>query len=255
MDFSIKAVGDCAVKVQFLQDVTPQLNRKIKIFCNRITELNIGSAVEIVPAYNSVTIYYQPFKITYRDIYNKLKLINIDDSSCKPEKQQLIKVPVVYGGEYGPDLQGVAEYNNLSVKEVIELHQKPDYLIYMLGFLPGFPYLGGLKTKLATPRMENPRRSVSAGSVGIAYKQTGIYPVESPGGWNIIGRTPLRLVNLTNQVHPFLFEAGDLVRFYEVDEVEFLEMEEAAAAGKYNAKLEILNRKGASANDQQANRS
>ncbi|WP_099159845.1 5-oxoprolinase subunit PxpB [Virgibacillus ndiopensis] len=238
MDFSIKPVGDRAVKVQFQQEVTPQLNMKIKSFCKKITGLNIEGVVEVVPAFNSVTIYYQPFRETYLDLCQKMNSLSVDGSENEFEEQRLIKVPVVYGGEYGPDLQRVAKYNQLSLEQVIKLHQKPDYLIYMLGFLPGFPYLGELNADLATPRMENPRKSVSAGSVGIAHKQTGIYPVESPGGWNIIGKTPLQLVDLANERHPFLFEAGDLVRFCEISETEFLEIEEAVVSGKYVVEIE-----------------
>ena len=130
---------------------------------------------------------------------------------------KIVEIPVIYGGKYGPDIEFVASYNGLSVDDVIELHTKPLYRVYMLGFLPGFAYLGGMDERIATPRLENPRKRVPSGSVGIAGKQTGWYAIESPGGWRIIGRTPLRTFNPSKEP-PSIVLPGDYVKFKAIDE-------------------------------------
>jgi KipI family sensor histidine kinase inhibitor len=134
--------------------------------------------------------------------------------------QRTIEVPVVYGGEYGPDLKDVALYNGLSEEEVIRIHSSVGYLVYMLGFTPGFCYLGGMNDRIAMPRKETPRLRIPEGAVGIADKQTGIYPVESPGGWQIIGRTPLKLFD-PGRVPEFMFDAGDILKFVPVSGEDF----------------------------------
>jgi KipI family sensor histidine kinase inhibitor len=147
-------------------------------------------------------------------------------------KPRIIEIPTVYGGDFGPDLAMVAEYNRLTMEEVIRVHTSINYLIYMLGFTPGFPYLGGLPETIITPRRAIPRSLIPAGSVGIAGKQTGIYPIASPGGWQLIGRTPLTLYN-PDLVPPTLFQAGDYLRFCRIRETEYWQIEEQVASGEY----------------------
>ncbi|WP_163970603.1 5-oxoprolinase subunit PxpB [Oceanobacillus halotolerans] len=233
MEYSIIPAGDKAVKVWFHDDVSPGLNTTIQRFCDRLEAINIAGVTELVPAFDSVTIYYDPTIILYEDLHREISEIYETPVKNGNYEARLIHVPVVYGGEYGPDLQRVADHNNLATDEVIKRHQAREYLIYMIGFLPGFPYLGGLDTTIATPRLENPRASTFAGAVGIAHEQTGIYPVESPGGWNIIGKTPLHLVDLEADSGSFLFKAGDFIRFFEVSEKEFQEIEKQVNEGTY----------------------
>ncbi|SEP89540.1 inhibitor of KinA [Virgibacillus subterraneus] len=219
MHFTLHAIGDSAVKVDFADGVSPELNREIQLFCSKIGCAAIPGIVEWVPAFDSVTIYYRPQCLNYTEVCDKIYQINrmnIDRIECK---SRLISIPIVYGGKYGPDLGRVAESNNLSENEIIRIHCEQEYLVYMLGFLPGFPYLGGLDKRIATPRLDEPRAKTVAGSVGIAHEQTGIYPIDSPGGWNIIGKTPLTLFDREKE-DAFLFRAGDRVKFYEVSDSE-----------------------------------
>jgi len=147
----------------------------------------------------------------------------------------------LYGGEYGPDLEFVAQYNKLSVEEVIKIHTEKEYFIYMLGFSPGFPYLGGMSDKIATPRLEKPRIKVSEGSVGIAGGQTGIYPINSPGGWQIIGRIPVKLFEIKEKF-PFLLKSGDYLKFYPINQKEFKEIKKKVEEGNYNCKIGLHGR-------------
>ena len=141
----------------------------------------------------------------------------VDENNAK-----VVEIPVCYGGEYGPDIEFVAKHNNLSVEEVIKLHTAPQYLVYMIGFCPGFPYLGGMDKRIATPRREVPRVKIPARSIGIAGEQTGGYPISTPGGWQIIGRTPIEMFNPKDEQNPSLLHSGDLVKFYAISEQEYL---------------------------------
>ena len=136
------------------------------------------------------------------------------------EKVRIVKIPVCYGGKFGPDLHYVAEYNKISVDRVIELHSNNDYIVYMIGFAPGFPYLGGMSKEIAAPRCKSPRKSVSKGSVGIAGMQTGVYPISTPGGWRIIGNTPKVLFS-PSKCPPSILRSGDVVRFYPISPDEY----------------------------------
>jgi inhibitor of KinA len=144
----------------------------------------------------------------------------------------VVSIPVCYGGAFGPDLDFVAGHNKLSVQEVIDIHTSRPYQVYMLGFTPGFPYLGGMSERIAAPRLAQPRVAIPAGSVGIAGSQTGIYPIESPGGWQLIGRTPLRLFD-PGSATPFLFAAGNYLRFTAIDADAFLEIRQQVESGSY----------------------
>ena len=145
----------------------------------------------------------------------------------------VMEIPVCYGGEYGPDLDFVAKYNRLTPEEVVRLHTSAEYLIYMLGFTPGFSYMGGMDERIATPRLESPRVLIHAGSVGIAGKQTGLYPLDSPGGWQLIGRTPVRLYD-AHRDNPILLDAGLHVKFVPIDEAEFKRIVQRIELGRYH---------------------
>ena len=144
----------------------------------------------------------------------------------------VIEIPVLYGGEMGPDIENVAEHNHKTVEEVIKIHTSEEYLIYMIGFIAGFPYLGGMSKEIATPRLKSPRVKIEGGSVGIAGEQTGIYPVASPGGWQLIGRTPLKLYDADRE-KPVLLEAGQYIKFAAVTEEEYKKIEKEVEDGTY----------------------
>ncbi|MGM8215447.1 5-oxoprolinase subunit PxpB [Bacillaceae bacterium W0354] len=236
----IQAVGDSAIRIEFEAEISPELNRDISSLCMNINHSFIEGVMESVPTFNTVTVYYDPIKIDYKQLKNKLVQLMKKDSYHDHLKTERVYIPVFYGGEFGPDLERVAKYNELTTKEVIERHQNRTYFVYMIGFLPGFPYLGGLDRKIATPRLKQPRRTTFKGAVGIAHEQTGIYPIESPGGWNIIGKTPVELFNYEAKENAFLLQAGQQVRFYRVCEEEYLDIEQQVKAGSFHVRREIV---------------
>ena len=165
-------------------------------------------------------------------------LLTMEASTARVEAK-VVYIPVCYGGEFGPDLDFVAEHNGLSVDEVVQIHTSTPYLIYMLGFTPGFPYLGGMSERLATPRLEKPRTKIPAGSVGIAGSQTGFYPIESPGGWRLIGSTPIKAFNFVIE-NPFLFDAGNYLHFVSVSSAEYYTIKQDVENGNYHPVTGIL---------------
>ena len=215
-------VGDLAVRAAFGAEISPRLNVHIRRFCHRLGAEPIRGVTEWVPGYAAVTVYYRPWDIGY-DALRRALAQHAGEAGATPTPEAgRVEVPVCYGGECGPDLEEVAAAHGLTPAQVIERHTGSDYLVYFLGFLPGFPYLGGLDPSLATPRRATPRPSVPAGSVGIAGTQTGVYPLETPGGWQIIGRTPLCLYD-PDQQPPALLAAGDHVRFVPITAGQFEE--------------------------------
>lgn len=219
-------VGDRALLVQFGNVIRLDVNRKVHTLEHAISQAGIHGLEECVPAYCSLLVYYDPSKTSYEQLVFRLKdmeakLSEIGVSAPK----RVIEVPLVYGGAYGPDLDYVARYHNLDEEEVVRLHSSKEYTVYMIGFVAGFPYLGEVSEEIATPRLKTPRLRVPAGSVGIAEKQTGIYPCESPGGWQIIGRTPLKFFDV-NKHPPALIQPGDTVKFTPIEEREFEETKE-----------------------------
>lgn len=212
--------GDSAILVEFPQIISNEINNKIISLVRVLKEQQIEGVMDMIPAFCSLLIHYDPRVITYKkllDRVNKIMKLNIDTVS---KKKKIYEIPVCYGGKYGPDLEFIAKNAGISVDEVIKIHSSKDYLIYMLGFLPGFSYLGGLDERIHTPRLANPRIKIPSGSVGIGGAQTGIYPLESPGGWQLLGQTPIRTYNPEREV-PILFEAGDYIRFVPISENEF----------------------------------
>ena len=183
---------------------------------------------EIIPTYRSLLLIYDPAQTNPARLEETLEALEARLGDIKIPPPRTVEIPVCYGEEYGPDIDMVADTNGLTTEEVIKLHCEPAYQIYMVGFTPGFPFLGGLSEKLYTPRLETPRTLVPEGSVGIANNQTGIYPVASPGGWQLIGRTPAKLF-APGREHPFLYQAGDRIKFKPIaaDEFARLSKEEA----------------------------
>jgi len=220
-------LGDTALVVEFGNAISLEVNNKVLALNAAIQKADIKGVEELVPTYRSLLIRYNPLKITYEQLAFRIKDMEqtITAKNLKAKGNKII-IPVVYGDEYGPDLCYVAKYHNLSEEQVIKLHSKIEYRVYMIGFVAGFPYLGEVPDEIATPRLETPRLKVSAGAVGIAEKQTGIYPCEAPGGWRIIGRTPLKLFN-PQQEPPILIKPGDKVKFKPISKKEFKIIEKA----------------------------
>jgi inhibitor of KinA len=226
--------GDSALLVEFGNAINLEINRKAIALNRAIMKAEIHGVEELVPTYRSLLVRYDPLKTTYeqlvfriRDIERSLGRVSVKITSKK------ITIPVIYGGEYGPDLSYVAQFHELSEEQVVKLHSEREYTVYMIGFVAGFPYLGEVLDEIATPRLETPRLKVPAGSVGIAEKQTGIYPFEAPGGWRIIGRTPIRLFNSLRQP-PTLLKPGDKVKFKPISTEEFIVVEEAVSKDAYS---------------------
>jgi KipI family sensor histidine kinase inhibitor len=217
-------VGDCALSATFGETINPMVNKKIRQVLDTFSRKQLPGIIEMVPTYCSLLVQYDPLIYTYKEMCTLIKINSEEENiATTNEKVRVIELPTVYGGEYGPDLGFVSKHTKCSVNEVIKIHSGTDYLVYMLGFIPGFTYLGGMNPRLDTPRLKTPRTLIPAGSVGIAGSQTGTYPSDSPGGWQIIGRTPLCLYD-GNKKEPTLLKAGDYVRYVPINEEEYLKI-------------------------------
>lgn len=209
--------GDAALVVEFGDKIDIEINRRVHALARALAENPLPGLGEAVPSYRSLLVHYDPLCLSHAEVelFVSEALRRCEDAPL-PEPR-LAEIPTVYGGEHGPDISFVAEHNGLTVDGVIRLHSEATYTVYMLGFTPGFPYLGGLPDALATPRLETPRKRVPAGSVGIAGAQTGVYSLATPGGWRLIGWTPVVLFDPARTPPAFL-QPGDQVRFVPVEE-------------------------------------
>ena len=225
MNYPILPCGDCAVTVQVGYEISEETNRKVVSLMRALAEAAIPGLRELVPSYSAVCVHYDSEQISYDQLLERLNNLEIKELSSESASQKIVEIPVCYGGEYGPDLAFVAEHNGLSPEEVIAIHSGGTYLVYMLGFLPGFAYMGGMDERIATPRLTSPRARIPAGSVGIAGGQTGIYPLASPGGWQLIGRTPVKMFAMEGETGRFVLSAGDWVKFVPITEERYREME------------------------------
>ncbi len=214
-----RPMGDRALLVELGDAISPAVNRSVRELFTGLESAGMDGVMEMVPGYRSLTVIYDPLRIDPSVLRKRLTEIWKTMDRTRAPSPVTHKIPMVYGGECGPDLEWVADFHGLSPEEVIRLHSRTVYHVYMIGFTPGFPYMGELPEALATPRRESPRTHIPMGSVGIAQRQTGIYPVVSPGGWQIIGRTPVRLFN-TEADPPARLAMGDHVEFHPVDEEE-----------------------------------
>ena len=234
--------GDSALVIEFGNEISVDINKKIRKMMDDIKKENIDGIVELVPTYCSLLINYDVLKIDYNTLVEKLKtFLNNDLETAEGEEVTLVEIPTLYNDEVGPDLSYVAEHNKLSKEEVIKIHTGTDYLVYMLGFMPGFTYLGGMSEKIATPRLESPRLQIYPGSVGIAGKQTGMYPSMSPGGWRIIGRTPLKLYNPDSDT-PVYISSGDYVRYVSISEEEYNDILKKVENDEYKLSIRKIKR-------------
>ena len=224
--------GDRALFAEVGDEITPEVNRGIRNLLSAIDEADLAGVQAMAPTYRSILVYYNPLVVGTEALKEQITELygNLEDAELGGAK--VVEIPTLYGGEYGLDIDFVASHNGLSEEEVVEVHTGSDYLVYMVGFNPGFPYLGGMSERIATPRLPTPRVRMVPGSVGIAERQTGIYPLASPGGWRVIGRSPIRMFD-PDREPPSLVEAGDLVRFTSVDEARYKEIEAEVKAGTF----------------------
>ena len=231
--------GDRAIFVEFGDSIDPNVNQRVRNLKLAIERAGILGVVESVPTYRSLLVYFEPLQVSASKLQETV--CHLLQSAIENElpKRRLIEIPTAYGGEFGPDLELVAQHNNLSAAEVVRIHSDTRYLIYTIGFMPGFPYLGGMSPGIATPRKTTPRLKLPAGSVGIAGNQTGIYPAESPGGWQIIGRTPLELFHPTREP-PAILQAGDYLTFISVTPEELTVIKEAVRNGTYRLNEKLI---------------
>lgn len=213
------AQGDRGLLVEFAAEISPSVAEQVRVLVMALTDANDPSIEELIPAYRSVLIRYNPL-LTHPENIKELVLKCLERKEQSRNSPKVTEIPVCYQGEFALDLASVSSHTGLSAEQIIARHSAPQYLIYMLGFTPGFPYLGGLPDELACPRLKEPRTLIPQGSVGIADRQTGIYPLASPGGWQIIGRTPLKLFDPEAAV-PILLRGGDYLRFVPIDQEEF----------------------------------
>lgn len=228
--------GDKGLTVEFGNEISESVNRKVRNLYLAIQKSQIAGIYEMIPTYRSLLIQYNPIETEIDSLIESLRKIEDKLDSIELPKPRIIEIPTIYGGEFGEDLNFVAEHNGISADEVIKIHSSVDYLIYMLGFTPGFPYLGGMSNKIETPRLKTPRTKIPAGSVGIAGKQTGIYPIESPGGWQLIGRTPLKLYDPRRST-PIILRAGDYLRFVPVSIEEYDSIRSLEEKNQYEIKV------------------
>ncbi|WP_236897907.1 5-oxoprolinase subunit PxpB [Clostridium beijerinckii] len=225
----ISQISETAALVEFGRKISEDINKKVRTFCTYLDEKPFYGMVEYVPAFTSVSVIYNPLDMNSEAPYEVVKAI-LDNIISKldfslGDEEHIVEIPVCYGGEFGQDIEQVAKINNITVDEVIKIHSEGKYLVYMIGFAPGFPYLGGMSEKIAAPRRESPRIAIPAGSVGIAGMQTGVYPIETPGGWQLIGKTPLKLFDLKRNSKSLL-KAGDIVKFYPISYEEYVQLKE-----------------------------
>lgn len=221
MDILFSPLGDEAIVIEVGNEISKEATKLVQSITSQIEGESNSSIVEVIPAFTTVTVFYEVTpQFKFADIKRLLEKYIKEIKSTKALEQRTIEIPVCYGGDYGPDLEFVASHNQLTIDEVISIHSKGTYEVNMIGFAPGFPFVGGMSESIATPRRSTPRIRIPARSVGIAGMQTGVYPIETPGGWQLIGRTPIDLF-LPNKDIPSLLQAGDRIIFTPISEAEY----------------------------------
>ncbi|GAB3927575.1 5-oxoprolinase subunit PxpB [Mucilaginibacter myungsuensis] len=225
----IYSLNESAVTIKFGDIISEDILAVVTAYDQYLNAKPFQGMTATVPAYASLSVFYDPLKVIESDlvgvdaferVQQYLSAIKIDNNTASGSKSDIITIPVCYGGDLGPDLNDVAMLHDLSTYEVIKLHTQAICTVYMIGFVPGFAYMGGMNKRLASPRKSTPRKAVPAGAVGIAGEQTGIYPLQTPGGWQLIGQTPLKMFDASRK-QPSLLKAGDRVQFKSVSIEEF----------------------------------
>jgi inhibitor of KinA len=218
----IQPMGDSAFLVRFGEHISPEVHARVMGALRALDGAREAWVLDLVPGYASVVVIYDALRAAPEDVQRWLE-VTLPSARPEPPSHRVVEVPVWYHPSVGPDLEPLAREKGLSMEELIALHTAPEYLVYMLGFRPGFPFLGGLDPRLFAPRLATPRVAVPAGSVGIGGQQTGVYPVRSPGGWRLLGRTPLRIFSPESDP-PFAVSGGDRLRFVSITEARYREL-------------------------------
>lgn len=219
-NMKILPAGDRALVADFGNVISEDVNRKVNVLKKSLLAAKVAGVREMIPTYRSLLVEYNPSVISMQDLSRRIEAASLEGAGVEAEKKRVLEIPCCYGGQYGEDLAGLAELTGLSEKEIIDIHAGTEYRVYMLGFLPGFVYLGGMDERIAAPRLKSPRVSIPAGSVGIGGSQTGVYPMASPGGWRLIGMTPVDFYDPKRE-KPVLCEAGDYIRFVPISPEEY----------------------------------
>lgn len=214
-----RLLGDQVVVVQFENEVSIEVNQKVRSLAENLERAEIKGITELIPTFNSLAVCYDPLTISYPKLIDKLEQLNDDLRADLEQTSRTVHIPVVYGGEYGPDVDEIARLKGLTAEEVIRLHHSTPYLVYMVGFIAGFPYCGDVDDRLVLPRRSNPRLRLPKGTIAMANKQTGIYTIPSPGGWHMIGWTPMETFNPYHNP-PSLLLAGDYIKFEPITAAE-----------------------------------
>ena len=220
--------GEGGLLVELGAAIDPAVNARVHALARAIAGRLARQVLEVVPTYCAVLVVHDPVRVPQALLARRLaSLVAAMPASARSPAGRTVEIPACYGGPFGPDLEAVAELHGMTAAEVVDAHSRASYRVCMLGFTPGFPYLGGMPKRLATPRLDTPRTRIPAGSIAIGGEQTGVYPIESPGGWRLVARTPRRLFDPAAR-EPFLLAAGDRVRFVPIDADAF---ERLAAGG------------------------
>lgn len=241
---TIHPLGDAALVVKLSNEASPNIHKKIIHLLHILESEPFPGLIEVVPTYTNITVFYDPIQViseadttysSYETVHKMMLNYMGKMERTVTMEQRTVQIPVLYGGMYGPDLVHVAQINGMTEQEVIQIHSAQKYLVYMIGFAPGFPFLGGMDERIAAPRKDTPRPTIPAGSVGIAGTQTGVYPIDTPGGWQIIGQTPRNLF-LRNEEIPSLLASGDILQFVPITEEQFKQYEAEEGGGRWQLK-------------------
>lgn len=233
MDIKVMPAGDSALVVEFGNEINEAVNEKVHALAKKIRQENIPGITEMIPTFRSLLVSYDMLQISYSKLSVMLSVLSRELEMNQMAHHRIVKIPCCYGARFGADLTDMERLTGLSREEIIELHSSVDYKIYMLGFLPGFVYLGGLDKRLEVPRLDTPRVRIGKGAVGIGGNQTGIYPMDSPGGWRLIGGTPVDLYDPERE-DPVLLRAGEYIRFVPISIMDYYDIRQEILKGTYS---------------------
>lgn len=231
-DVRISPVGDRALMAEFGSVIDPQINDQVQALAQKIRQTGLDGVKELVPTFCSLMIYYDPLRLNYGELAQKVRELSENLSTGAKSKKRILQIPCCYGSHFGPDLSDLEKHSGLTRDEIIFLHSSACYRVYMLGFLPGFVYLGGLDKSLEMPRLPVPRVKIPTGAVGIGGSQTGVYPMESPGGWRLIGGTPVDFYD-PDREQPVLCQAGDYIQFVPINSSDYYDIRQLQLRGRY----------------------
>lgn len=235
-DMRLLPAGDRALAAEFGDTIDPEINNRVHALAHRIKAESVPGILELVPTFRSLLIHYDPEQISFRTLCNKVTELEKNAGTSEVSARRVLHIPCCYGSHFGPDLKDMEKLTGLTRDEIISVHSSTDYKVYMLGFLPGFVYLGGLDKRIEAPRLSTPRVKIPKGSVGIGGSQTGVYPLDSPGGWRLIGSTPLEFYKADRE-EPVLCRAGDYIRFEPVSSSDYYDIRQMLLHDTY--KLQI----------------